>query len=240
MKQIALIADVHGNWPALKAVLQDAATFDVDAVWNLGDIVGYGPFPNKVVKRLRESDVVNILGNYDQKVLMFEKKRDKWKKTKAPLKLLMFEWTWNALDDDSKAFLIELPCQRQIEIERIRVLLVHGSNAAIDEVLNTHTPDKRFSELAEMTDADLILCGHSHEYFDKTVNDTRFVNPGAVGRGINGQTKASYAILTIDNSNVTVEHRLVEYDIEKVIKKLRSENLPKAFEQVYYTGENLQ
>ena len=72
--KVAVLADVHANDLALKAVLKDARKRDVDAIWYLGDFLGYNPFPNKVVERLRKSKAVCIVGNYDLKVLNFSKK----------------------------------------------------------------------------------------------------------------------------------------------------------------------
>ena len=66
---VALIGDVHANLPALEAVLDHAAGQGVDAVWNVGDFVGYGAFPDEVVRRLRREGVLSIVGNYDLKVL---------------------------------------------------------------------------------------------------------------------------------------------------------------------------
>ena len=81
--KVALIGDVHANLPALEAVLAHAHGSEneqsVEAIWNVGDFVGYGAFPNEVIQRLRDEDALSIIGNYDQKVLQFKKEKKKWR-----------------------------------------------------------------------------------------------------------------------------------------------------------------
>jgi len=104
LMKAALIADVHGNLPALDAVLDDARQQGTRALWNLGDAVGYGPFPNQVLDRLRAEGAVSILGNYDRKVLAFPEKRGKWRRSKAPEKFEASRWTWEtSLADEPSA-----------------------------------------------------------------------------------------------------------------------------------------
>ena len=88
--KIALLADVHANLPALEAVLTHAEDQGVDAIWNTGDFIGYGAFPDSVVQRLWHENALSIVGNYDLKVLKFKNKRHKWRKSKHPLKFYAF------------------------------------------------------------------------------------------------------------------------------------------------------
>ena len=78
-KRIALLSDVHGNLPALEAVLDDAVGRGAEELWYGGDFLGYAPFPNEVVQKLREARAVSIIGNYDLKVLAFGQKQENWK-----------------------------------------------------------------------------------------------------------------------------------------------------------------
>jgi len=159
---IALLSDVHGNLPALEAVLADAAENGAEQVWNLGDFLGYAPFPNEVVDRLRTDDTVNIVGNYDLKVLEFPEKQQKWKRKKTPAKYAAFEWNHERLTEGARRFLAALPEQRRLTVNGLDVLLVHGSPVSVDELLDSDTPEARFAELAEAARADVVLCGHSY------------------------------------------------------------------------------
>ena len=78
--KVALIGDVHANLPALEAVLTHAYQQGVEAIWNVGDFVGYGAFPDGVVKRLQNENALSIIGNYDAKVLKVNEKLDKLQK----------------------------------------------------------------------------------------------------------------------------------------------------------------
>ena len=91
--KIALISDVHANFFALQAVVKDAKVKGAQEFWNLGDAVGYSPFPNETIALLRRLKAKSILGNYDQKILCFAREGKKWKKDKNKDKYFSFAWT---------------------------------------------------------------------------------------------------------------------------------------------------
>lgn len=236
---IALISDVHGNLPALEAVLDDASRCVVDETWNLGDVLGYAPFPKEVLATLRRVEVLNLIGNYDLKVLDFPQKAATWKNKKAPAKYVGFQWNHARLSKDNIAFLKALPEQVRRSVDGLEALLVHGSPASIDELLNSHTPAARFRELAQMAKADLVVCGHSHEPFVRQVGKTLFVNPGSVGRPEGGDPRASYAVLTFCDGAVRAELRRVPYDIERVVRAVHAAELPGDYVEVFRQAKNL-
>lgn len=236
---IALLSDVHGNLPALEAVLDDAARRDVTEIWNLGDMLGYAPFPNDVLGRLQEVAAVNIVGNYDRKVLDFARKRDKWKRKKPPAKFIAFQWNDAHLSDVGRRFVESLPEQIRHKAGGLEVLLVHGSPASINELLNSDTPRQRLSELARLARADVVACGHSHEAFVRHVDEVWFVNPGSVGRPEAGDWRAAYALLEFSNGTLKVGHRRVPYDIDRVARAVHAAGLPGEFIDVFRKGKSL-
>ena len=238
-RKIALLSDIHGNLPALEAVLEDAARRRAVQCWNLGDFLGYAPFPNEVVKQLRDVCAVSLIGNYDLKVLSFKKNRAKWRQMKSPEKYAAFEWNDAHLSGSTRTYLQSLPQQRRLEIEGCTALLVHGSPAAIDECLRARTPDRRLAELASAANTDLIVCGHSHEAFVRQVGETCFVNPGSVGRPEGEDRRASYALLEWTSGNLNVRHRRIEYDLDRVTRSVRAAGLPESFADVFRTAESL-
>jgi putative phosphoesterase len=238
-KRIALLSDVHGNLPALEAVLADAAENEAEQVWNLGDFLGYAPFPNEVIDLLRADDTVNIVGNYDLKVLEFPEKQQNWKRRKTPAKYAAFEWNHERLTKRGRRFLASLPEQRRLTVNGFEVLLVHGSPVSVDELLNSDTPEARFAELAESARADVVLCGHSHEPFVKDVHGTRFVNPGSAGRPEGGDWRASYAMLEWGEHEVRVTLRRVAYDVERVSRAVHAAGLPEEFTDVFREARSL-
>ncbi len=236
--RIALIGDVHANLPALEAVLADAEARGAHAVWNAGDFTGYGAFPDEVVQRMAQPDVTCVIGNYDQKVLRFEQKNKKWRKTKRHEKWLAFRYAWESLSPASRTFLGSLPEQRRLEVDGHRVLLCHGSPASVDEHLYSTTPQKRMRELAALADADVVVCGHSHEPYQRQVEDVLFVNTGSVGRPDDGDPRASYALAEFTLSSIAVEHFRIDYDIARAAAAVRENGLPEAFAHMLQRGRN--
>lgn len=240
MVKVALVGDVHGNLPALEAVLADADARGCEAIWNAGDFVGYGAFPDQVVKLLREREAVSILGNYDAKALRAKKKRGKWrKKGKRDEKVMAFLWAYEHLSKKSRKYLKALPEQRRLDAEGLRVLLCHGSPEAVDEHLGPDTPDARFIELAALADADIVVSGHSHEPFVRKAADATFINTGSVGRPDDGDPRACYAILELAPPRTRTRHRRLEYDVARAVAALREHGLPEAFAQMVLQGRGL-
>ena len=237
--KIALIGDVHANLPALETVLAHIHRHDVDVIWNIGDWVGYNAFPNEVIDELREADAVSIVGNYDLRVLKFKKKKHKWKHTKRPEKYLAFKWAYKTLTKGNRAYLRSLPQERRLHVGEQQILLTHGSPAANNEALTPDTPKRRFRELAEMANTDVVVCGHSHSPFARHVAGVWFINTGSVGRPDDGDPRASYAILQIEPDDLQVRHYRLDYDIARAVKAIQQNDLPEAFGWMLQQGRNL-
>lgn len=237
--RVALIGDVHANLPALEAVLEDAERRGAEAIWNVGDWVGYNAFPDEVVRRLTAEGAVSIAGNYDRKVLAFPEKSENWRRTKRPEKFLAFRWAWENLLPDSRAILAALPHERRLEIGGMKVLLVHGSPASIDEHLYLDTPEERMLELVDLAEADVVVCGHSHRAFTRRVGGTTFINTGSVGRQDDGDPRAVYATAELAAGGIEVSHHRVDYDIDRAVEAIRRHGLPVAFEEMMRRGRKL-
>jgi putative phosphoesterase len=234
--KIALISDIHANLIALEAVLKHARKHGVDEIWNLGDSIGYGAFPDQVIRRLQSEKILSIVGNYDLKVLKINKKRAQWKKTKHPLKLAMFEWTYQQLSKKSRKIITEFPRELTLKRKGCRLLLTHASPASIDEPLFPETPKKRFAELARTVDVEMVLCGHSHIACVRTAKGVSFANPGSVGRAKFGDPRASYAQIVFTKGSARIDHFLVEYDLSRAANAIRSAGLPEVFGQMVIQG----
>ncbi len=239
--KIALIGDVHANLPALEAVLEHAQARGVQAIYNIGDFVGYNAFPEEVVSLLRRrEDVVSIIGNYDQKALQAEKKQKKWASKKDPRKAQAFLWAYQQLSKESREFLRKLPEQRNLFVEGWLVLLAHGSPAAVDEHLLPDTSEERLRELAAMTRAQIIVVGHSHQPFVRPVGEKVFINTGSVGRPDDGDPRATYAILTVEPEGHHCEHFRVAYDVERAAQAILDRGQPPEFADMIRQGRSLE
>jgi predicted phosphodiesterase len=139
--RIALFSDIHGNLPALETVLTDIRRQYVDAVYCLGDLVGYAPFPNEATDRIRREGVPTIMGNYDDGVGFDRDECDCAYREPEEQRLgdRSFTWTKAHVTLDNKAFLRTLQSQIRFQADGKRVLLVHGSPRKINEYLSRRT-----------------------------------------------------------------------------------------------------
>ena len=243
--KVALIGDIHANLPALEAVLAHIREQGIDGIWNVGDFVGYGAFPEEVVQLFRTAEelqnphVLNIIGNYDLKVLRFTERKKKWRKKKRPDKYLAFKWAYESLSKKSRKYLRFLSKEIRLKAKGKRILLTHASPASNQEPLTLETPEKRLKELARMAEADIIICGHSHQPFVREVDGAWFINPGSVGRPDDGDPRACYAVLEITPDSIDVHHYRVAYDIERAANAIRERELPEAFAEMVLQGRSL-
>jgi len=226
---IALIGDIHGNLPALDAVLTACQQEGVDRIFCVGDVVGYAGFPNEVIARLQNQDVRTVIGNYDLKVLAFEKKKDKWRRTKKQKKWLAFKWVSESLTKTGRQYLKTLPDTLCIQVGNHSALLCHGSPVAVDECLEPDAASARLDELLRTAAADIIVCGHTHREFMRRVSSGWVLNTGSVGRPVDGDPRACFAVLSVNGGDVCATHHRVPYDTEAVARRIREVGLPKKF-----------
>ena len=206
--RVAALNDIHGNLPALEAVLADLEREGVDVVVCGGDVVG-GPFPAEVLDRLGElSDVRFLRGNADRMVLdgVDEYGQD-----------------WNAererLGEARVAEVATWPLTIELEIEGLgRTLFCHAIPTDDEPIFTRLTPDDDVVELLGAVDADVVVCGHTHVQFDRRLpTGVRVVNAGSVGMPYEGRRGAFWTLLGPD-----VEHRRTEYDSEAAAAAIRA------------------
>ncbi len=239
MFKVAVLGDIHANLHALETVLAHARGQGVDAVWNLGDFVGYGAYPDQVVRRIRLQAAVSIIGNYDLKVLRFPKKKGKWRRTKHPKKYDAFRWAYQHLSPASLDYLRSLPKEVRLTVGGFSVLLTHGSPASNEEPLFLTTEPGRMRELAALAATDIILCGHSHEPFKRAINGAWFINPGSVGRPGDGDPRASYAVMELQDRQLQVYLYRLPYDVDRAVTAQRESGFPESFAQMLIQGRSL-
>jgi putative phosphoesterase len=238
--KVALIGDIHANLPALEAVLAHIQEQQAEAVWHVGDFVGYGPFPNEVVQLLRKrEDVLSIVGDHDRDVLQFKHKQDKWRKSKPPEKYQALKWAYQSLSKKNRKYLRFLSQRLRLKAKGHRILLTHGSPASDTERLTPDVSDDHLRELAAMAKADIIIVGHSHEPFARQVDGVWFINTGSVGRAGDGDPRASYAILEIESDDIQVQFFRISYDVERTVTAIRDNGLPEGFAQMLLQGSDV-
>jgi putative phosphoesterase len=236
-KKIAIIADEHGNIHALNAVMDDAKKHEAILFLHAGDFVGYGAYPSDVIRQLKSEIVLNIIGNYDQNALRTKSKGKGKRKNNDP-KTISLNFTRKHLSKKDIMFLRSLPQELQIQIGSCRILLAHGSPESPEEHLKPTTSDNRLRTLAHRISADIVIIGHSHQPFVKTVDNVTFINPGSVGRPDDANPQASYALMTLNP--FSVELLRVPYDVNAAVQALRKYRLPELFAQMLLHGISLE
>ncbi len=245
--RIALISDIHANLPALDAVLTDIDTRgDADAIYHLGDLVGYSSFPNEVVSRLHERGIVGIAGNYDSTVATNYKHCGC--KSESPrqeeLAHLSYEYTRAAVSAETRRRLGALPFSLDLRplgghAAGPRLVLVHGT-----PTLNTlyWTEDRsddfcrKMAEVVSLKAGDMIAFGHTHKPWHRVVDGMHFVNTGSVGRPKDGDWRAGYVRVQLGDEPATVEFVRVPYDIDATVSGVLSAGLPEDFVEFLRSG----
>ncbi len=232
--KIALIGDIHANLAALQAVLQHAARRKATEIWNVGDSVGYGPFPGEVLQLLRQARILSIAGNCDIKTLRAARRATP--PGRRPEKHMAFAWTRRQLTAANLAFLASLPRQRRLRRGGRRILLTHGSPFSIKEYLDGDTPAPRLRAVARAARAELLVCGHAHRPFKQKTAGVWIVNTGSVGRPDDGDRRACYAMLEISPRRMRIRHYRVAYDLAHTLQALRRRRLPESFARMFAHG----
>lgn len=218
MARVAVLSDVHANGPALEAVLADIDRRGADEIWCGGDLVGQGPHPNEVVARIRKAGIPSVLGNQEVEVRTLAGKAPDRPERADPKKHML--WTIAVLTRRNRGFLLGLPPERTFTVEGRRVLLVHGSPRGVDDSmlpsLTSRTLDAWFPE----DRPDVLVGGHSHVPFVRTVSGTLVVNSGTVGRPFDGDPRAGYALLDIGPARCRGSIRRVDYPVEQTIEAM--------------------
>ena len=228
--RIAILSDIHGNLPALDAVLADLDTQHVDATYCLGDLVGYGASPNEVVARIRELNIPTVMGNYDDGV-GFDRDECGCAYTDPAQKALgdrSLAWTKAHTTLENKTTLRTFVPEIRLDAGGRRILLVHGSPRKMNEYLFEDRPLSSFQRLAAGSHADVIVFGHTHKPYVKHVDGVWFVNAGSIGKPKDGDWRACYVILSPGN-DPPAEFRRVPYDVAAAARAIRESELPAEF-----------
>jgi putative phosphoesterase len=235
--KIAIISDIHANLHALQAVADDLERVRPDHLVCLGDLVGYGAYPNEVIDWVREREMATVMGNYDEGV-GFDLKdcgcvyRDPQDDRRGKQSLM---WSREHTSPERKEYLCSLPMQIRQDLAGAHVLFVHGSPRKINEYLYQDRPAATFEHIAKVAGCDMLLFGHTHLPYQKWVGKTVFINAGSVGKPKDGDPRAGYVILEI-NRYRRVEFRRVTYDVAAAARGVRESGLPSLFADLLETG----
>jgi predicted phosphodiesterase len=245
--RFAVFSDVHGNLPGLEAILADLEARGIIDVLCLGDLVGYGPFPNEVAALVRDRGIPCLMGNYDQGIGFSTGdcgcvyKTDEQRAEGAA----SLAWTDRVTSDKTRAYLRTLEDRFVLETPAGELLAVHGSPRRINEYLFEDRPAHAMARMAEENPYRAILFGHTHVPYAREVAhgdagaSTLFVNVGSAGRPKDGDWRVCYTIVdpsalaagaAAAGGRTAVEFIRVPYDYERLQEGLARTDLITTFE----------
>mgnify|MGYP001569694840 CR=1 FL=1 len=228
--RIAVFSDIHANLHALQAVWDDLERQRPDSIYCLGDLVGYGAYPNEVIDFLRQRQVPTVMGNYDEGVGFDMRecgcaytREDDRRRGEVSLR-----WTQARTGAEHKAYLQALPLQIRLEDRSPKLLLVHGSPRRVNEYVYEDRSTVTQGRIAQLAGTDVLLFGHTHYPYQKWVGSTLFVNDGSVGKPKDGDPRAGYALVELGR-RPRAEFRRVAYDVEAAARAVEESGLPVEF-----------
>ena len=232
LSRLAVVSNLHGNLPALEAILEDIDREAPTSLLCLGNSIGYAPFNRQVVEALRQRGAVMLRGNLDDAAA---------KQGTLPL-------IAGQLDDASRSLLAGLPVAARFKMAKADVVAFHGEApddsplfqadarlAAELHALSRYAPeletleaDSLFSDLAGHFSADAYVFGHTQSEVYRRMAGKQFVSVAPAGRP-RGDVHASYALLTTSHEELRVEFRRVTYNVQAVVDAIKSHGLPARF-----------
>jgi putative phosphoesterase len=235
--KLAILSDIHANLHALEVVWADLEAQKPEAVYCLGDLVGYGAYPNEVIAFIRQRGIPTIMGNYDEGV-GFDLDdcgcvyRDPEEARRGRQSL---HWSREHTTSDHKTYLRDLPVHIRQDVAGLHLLFVHGSPRKINEYLYESRPAATFERIAKVAGCDVLFFGHTHLPYQKRVGKTLFVNAGSVGKPRDGDPRAGYVIVEVAR-RPQVAFRRVAYDVAAAARAVRESGLPPHFGDLLETG----
>lgn len=251
--KIALFSDIHSNLPALEAFFKALETSKPDAVYCLGDLVGYNIWPNEVINEIRKRGIPTIAGNYDFGVgrnsddcgCAYKSDEEKGMGNQS------IAFTNHIIKSEERQYLRTLPAHIQLEFQlnndQLFLLMVHGSPRKINEYLLETRDEKSMLNLLESSNADVLLFGHTHKPYHRIFEYKKnrqsahrhAINLGSLGKPKDGDPRGCYVMLSInensskhDKNSIKAEFIRVAYDVEKAAKAIEESVLPNAYAEM--------
>jgi putative phosphoesterase len=232
VSRVAAIYDIHGNLPALDAVLADLESVNPDLLVVGGDVVA-GPMPVEVLDRLSAlgESVCFVRGNADREVVAaYDHSRYSDALDVADPAERVAAFGASKIDRAHGERLASFAERLVVEVEGVgQVLFCHGSPRSDEEIVTAVTTEGRLREILAGVDQDLIVCGHTHAQFDRRVGGKRVVNAGSVGMPYQGKPMGAFWLLLGAGG---VSPRRSDYDLDRAISQIRATGYPDAGDMV--------
>ncbi len=220
--QVAALYDIHGNLPALEAVLREINDLNVDQIVVGGDVI-VGPMSRECLDLLLDLSVPThfIKGNCEVAVLNQLESKPVGALPESVLEDI--SWTADQVLPEHKAVMKEWPMDFILDVPELgRVFFCHATPRNENEIFTRLTPEEKLQPLFETVDCTAVVCGHTHMQFDRMVGDVRVINAGSVGMPF-GKTGAFWLLL---RSSVELRHTM--YDLSNAAQLITETTYPHA------------
>jgi CHAD domain-containing protein/predicted phosphodiesterase len=230
--QIAVISSVHGNIHALQTALEDINAKNIPLILNLGNSIGYGAYPEECVQRLAQPDILSIMGNVEREVLSTTKN-----KNLHPVQRKSIVFTKKQLSKQSKYYLSTLPLERRIAFDNKTIVLIHGDPVSLQNPEYPLESDEHLLDLSIQKKSDILLLGHIHHSFHRTLDNHIIINNGSIGRYEPDAHLTSYTVIRTSDLSFTQE--TIPYPRDDAVEGIRDALLPEEIAQMIVSGRSL-
>jgi predicted phosphodiesterase len=233
MVQIAVFSDVHGNLPALNAVLNDIEKRGIQQKYCLGDLVDFAPWGNEVIEKIKALNIPCLMGNHDERIAfdipVVPLSKHSEEETNA--RFIAIDHSKKHITEENKRFLSELPFYLKLNYrigkKHWNIQLVHSSLASNDTYLYESENDEVFAEMLKESQSDIMVMGHTHLSFKKHFENNGWaVNCGSVGRSKEENRLASYLIITMNEDQIIPEIVQIPYPLEETVQGILESGIP--------------
>lgn len=225
MKKIAIFSDIHGNYQALKSILEDINKDTYDYVICLGDVIGMGPNSKECLSAVINSHIIMLLGNHEKYVL----DESSWEKLHDDVSIKHEIWIKSLLSEEDITYLRECSLRKEMLIDgkifSFSHFLIEDENASFPFYPLDILKDGTVKEIVKNYEADFIFCGHYHDDFRLMTNEKTF--QCIKSSGVQSYGRCSYVVIEVDNGTVTIKEKNIPYNREKFEKNIKSLDYPK-------------
>jgi len=218
--RVAALYDIHGNVPALDAVLAEVEREGVDVIVFGGDVAA-GPMPAETIERMRAAGGRCVMGNADREMVMhFDAGRDPAEADNEMQRAMW--WAAARIDRAQRDYLAGFEPTVTVDVDGLGPTLVcHGSPRSDTEKITRATTEERLGPILEGVEKHVVVCGHTHQQFDRAIAGHRVLNAGSVGMPYEGEAAAFWLLLGPD-----AELRRTEYDVAAAAEVMRASGMP--------------